>query len=384
MFLIKKIKALERLININTLLADIRKEKMMQQVKVSELKPHPRNNEFFDDIGGEKWIEFLESIKTSGVIEPIVITPGYVIVSGHQRVRACKELGIDTVLCEMHGYKNEDEIIKDLLETNIRQRGNVGGSAKKVGLRIKELERLYGIKHGNNQHDNNRIPNYSESSKSLKTQEDLAKEMGISVDTLKNYKQLTEMIPELEDLVDTGIVTKTTALAMMKNLSEKEQEELISSMDTTKRITQSQVKKYIDEIKELKSRPPVIETVTVEPDDYKELKNQLKGNRKDIARMNREYYDKVTEVNSLKEQIEEMKKSTLDQEYTIGLKNKSMIFRANVLRFIEENGGYVYLSEHITEVPEQERNFYIRAAKEIYSWANTLLYNIKQNMENKN
>lgn len=356
----------------------------MQQVKVSELKPHPRNNEFFDDIGGEKWIEFLESIKTSGVIEPIVITPGYVIVSGHQRVRACKELGIDTVLCEMHGYKNEDEIIKDLLETNIRQRGNVGGSAKKVGLRIKELERLYGIKHGNNQHDNNRIPNYSESSKSLKTQEDLAKEMGISVDTLKNYKQLTEMIPELEDLVDTGIVTKTTALAMMKNLSEKEQEELISSMDTTKRITQSQVKKYIDEIKELKSRPPVIETVTVEPDDYKELKNQLKGNRKDIARMNREYYDKVTEVNSLKEQIEEMKKSTLDQEYTIGLKNKSMIFRANVLRFIEENGGYVYLSEHITEVPEQERNFYIRAAKEIYSWANTLLYNIKQNMENKN
>lgn len=224
----------------------------MKQVKVSELKPHPRNNEFFDDIGGEKWVEFLESIKTSGVIEPIVITPEYVIVSGHQRVRACKELGIDTVLCEMHGYKNEDEIIKDLLETNIRQRGNVGGSVKKVGLRIKELERLYGIKNGSssfqgNQYIKNKsekvvVPNYSEAPH-LKTQEDLAKEMGISVDTLKNYKQLTEMIPELEDLVDTGIVTKTTALAIMKNLSEKEQEELISSMDTTKRITQSQVKK---------------------------------------------------------------------------------------------------------------------------------------------
>lgn len=36
----------------------------------------------------------------------------------------------------------------DLLETNIRQRGDVGGSAKKVGLRIKELERLYGIQNG--------------------------------------------------------------------------------------------------------------------------------------------------------------------------------------------------------------------------------------------
>lgn len=36
----------------------------------------------------------------------------------------------------------------DLLETNIRQRGDAGGSAKKVGLRIKELERLYGIQNG--------------------------------------------------------------------------------------------------------------------------------------------------------------------------------------------------------------------------------------------
>lgn len=47
------------------------------------------------------------------------------------------------------------------------------------------------------------------------TQVDLASQMGISVDTLNNYKRLTEMIPELEDLVDTGIVTKSTALAMI-------------------------------------------------------------------------------------------------------------------------------------------------------------------------
>lgn len=88
--------------------------------------------------------------------------------------------------------------------------GNVGGSAKKVGLRIKELERIYGISKGNNQHSS--LPNNSVSS-----QEQLAKEMGISVDTLQNYKKLTEMIPELEELVDTGIATPTTALAIMKN-----------------------------------------------------------------------------------------------------------------------------------------------------------------------
>ena len=36
----------------------------------------------------------------------------------------------------------------DLIETNIRQRGNIGGSAKQIGRRVKEIERLYGIRDG--------------------------------------------------------------------------------------------------------------------------------------------------------------------------------------------------------------------------------------------
>lgn len=94
-------------------------------------------------------------------------------------------------------------------ETNIRQRGDVGGSAKKVGKRIKELERIYGIQHGAKEFQGNQ---YSEvttnNSVSPKSQEDIAAQMGISVDTLQNYKMMAEMIPELEDLMDTGIVTK--------------------------------------------------------------------------------------------------------------------------------------------------------------------------------
>lgn len=53
-------------------------------------------------------------------------------------------------------------------------------------------------------------------SETPKTQEQLAAQMDISVDTLQNYKTLTEMIPELSDLVDTGIVTKTTALSLIR------------------------------------------------------------------------------------------------------------------------------------------------------------------------
>lgn len=100
------------------------------------------------------------------------------------------------------GYKEltqNKEVLKDLIETNIRQRGDIGGSAKKIGLRIKELERLYEIEHGGSRR-NNCV---------LKAQEQLAKEMDMDVRTLQNYKMLADMIPELQDWVETGILAPT-------------------------------------------------------------------------------------------------------------------------------------------------------------------------------
>ena len=122
------------------------------------IKSTPYVNDFIIDIHGI----YLD------ITEPIVITPDKVIVSGHQRVRACKELGIDEINCDIHLYK-----------------------------RIKELERIYGIEHGNNQYgdEKNSYP---------KTQTQLASDMGMDVRTLQNYKLLADMIPELSDLVDTG------------------------------------------------------------------------------------------------------------------------------------------------------------------------------------
>lgn len=158
--------------------------------------------------------------------------------------------GIYETLLRGCSKEDEDSIIKDLLETNIRQRGDIGGSAKKVGRRIMELERLYGVQLGGNRGNQYVVaePNNSV----LATQSDLAAKLGMSVDTLQNYKMLADMIPELEELMDTGIVSKTTALSMIKNLSEEEQESLIESLDTTKKITQREVQKYVDEIKRLK------------------------------------------------------------------------------------------------------------------------------------
>nr|DAV89415.1 MAG TPA: Protein sopB, SopB, F plasmid, centromere.98A [Bacteriophage sp.] len=82
----------------------------------------------------------------------------------------------------------------------------------KLGRCIKELERIYGVREGS---ANNKGTNVSE--KFSFTQKDLSEELGIDVRTMQNYKKLTELIPELEDLVDTGILAPTTELASLKN-----------------------------------------------------------------------------------------------------------------------------------------------------------------------
>lgn len=354
----------------------------MQQININELKPHPRNNDFFDDLTGEKWNEFLESIKSRGVIEPIVTTQDNVIVSGHQRVRACKELGISQVMCDIHFYHNDDEVLQDLIETNIRQRGDIGGSAKKVGKRIKELERIYGIKQGGsgfygNQHTENNLES-SNNYKTPKTEEALANEIGISVSSLQNYKQLAEMIPELEDLVDTGIVTKTTALAIIKELSQEDQEKLISSLDTTKRITQKEMQKYIDKIKELEEKPPekIIETIVQKPADYDDLKKRVKDYKSDNSFLQSEYDKQVNKNNELKKKIEIYEQSDPKEKRKKQIFDSALLFCSKVSSFIEQVGGYVWLTEELENIPEKEREGYIKAIHAVKTWADTMEYNI--------
>lgn len=77
-------------------------------------------------------------------------------------------------------------------------RGDIGGSAKKVGLRIKELERIYGIREGSAGKKSLEPNNFTPNSKP-QTEQELAITMGITRQTLRNYKQLANMIPELSE-----------------------------------------------------------------------------------------------------------------------------------------------------------------------------------------
>ena len=201
----------------------------MQEILVSELKPHPMNDYYFDDMEGQKWKKFLGSITVrmkrgqNGIIEPIVITQDKIIVSGHQRVRACKELGIESVIAEVRIYDNEDEVVQDLIETNIRQRGTIGDDEIKVGRRIKKLEELYGIQHGGNhgnQHTGGK-PNIVGFGNNIPhTQEELAKMMGIyNMESYRQAKKLESLPKEIKDLVEAGNISASTASRLIARLS---------------------------------------------------------------------------------------------------------------------------------------------------------------------
>ena len=348
----------------------------MQQININELKPHPRNIEFFDDMTGDTWNAFKESISASGIIEPIVVTQDMIIVSGHQRVRAAKELGLSTIMVDIRKYENDDKVLKDLIETNIRQRGIGNPNPVKLGRCIKELERIYGIEHGGNRKTSS--PKVSDLN-----QEQLAEMIGISVDTLNNYKKLTELIPELEDLVDTGILAPTTALALVKYMSPSEQEEFVKSMDVTKKITKGQVQQYIDKIKQLedtlKEKPRVetkIERVVENPADYEDTKRELSYYKKDYSNLKSQFNEKVSELQSLRKQMANIKEEELADPYSKKIKDSTLLFCSKVATFIEQVGGFIWLTDEINKIPDLEREGYIKSVHAIKAWADTMEYNI--------
>lgn len=377
----------------------------MQEILVSELKPHPKNDYFFDDMSGDKWNEFVESVRTSGVIEPIVITQEKIIVSGHQRVRACKELGITSINAEVRIYNDEDAIIKDLLETNVRQRGEIGGSTVKLGRRIMELERLYGIRNGGDRKSAGiRMNNVLSDKEHPHTQEELAANLGIDVKTLRNAKRLVSLPSEIQDLVSDGNISASTASRLIARLSPAEQEQLAASLPAAERLTQTQVQEYIDALKEAQAKLAVSEqekenlqvelstqeaeyqkqlaamagqvktvTVTEYPDDYDELQNLYARYVAENQRLRDENQQTTNTMRDLQSRLEHYTHHGELQNAAAKLESDAMFFHVKCNEFITAVGGYLYLAEHIAELPKPQQEAYWQSVMSIAAWAQNIL-----------
>ena len=369
----------------------------MELMDVSKLIPHPRNSEFFDDMVGEPWTAFLESIKTSGVIEPIIATQDLVIVSGHQRIRACKELGIKEVLVDVRVFDSEDEILKQLIETNIRQRGIGNPNAVKLGRCIKELERIFGIAHGNNQHTDRSGNNFQSS----KTQDDLAAEFEMSKRQMANYKSLTTLIPELQDAVQTGKITATTAMGLVKQLNKEEQEQLADMIVDKEKLTNREVEFYKRRVQELnleniklnkensdlkEREPEVIEKkVEVVPEDYEKLKQtakQVSAYKTDLATEKQKLADRNRKILELEDQISELSSRTASGELHTRVVEGALYFIGGCGNFVRDYGGYIWLTDHLDELSETELKNYEWAVRNVYAWAQKFLEAIENGKNN--
>ncbi|SFE01538.1 ParB-like nuclease domain-containing protein [Thermoanaerobacter thermohydrosulfuricus] len=322
----------------------------MGMIKIELLKEHPRNKEFFDDIEGDRWQEFVESIRTSGIIVPLIVTQDYVVISGNQRLKAAKELGLKEVPCEVRTYEDrdgltkEDWMLKDLIETNLRQRGIGNLNPMKLARCILELERIYGIKVGKPQNKLQIMDDNSATVAELQTiisQKELAEIVGLKERQLRGIKKLNDLIPELQILVEQGKLS-SSAGEQLAYLEPEQQKELFDvlgeSIAELKRNEVHEVKKQLEEYKrtsyslqetvewlkkekeklehskreleeKLKNiKPKIIEK---EPDDYRQLKEALKA----ITEQSNHITEKLNQVLKEKEELEKK-----NQEYLEGLK----------------------------------------------------------------
>ena len=333
------------------------------KIKISELKPHSQNNFYFDDMEGDAWDSLLQSISTSNVTNAITITQNKVIISGHQRIRACKVLGIEEVSYKIIEYKNEDQEIKDLIESNLRQRVLGNTNPVKLGRCFTFLNDYYGFHQGNgsNQYEQNeKVFNIADPC----TQKELAESYGITKQTMNNYMRMASMIPELEDLVDTGMVTKDTALAIIRNLSTNEQRDLISSLDITKKITKKEAKEYIKKIKELKAENTelknassdynTIATLKIEKEQLKKENAILKSQKKNSDDLAAQYKSQSDEYMEVKKKLVHMTINSDGDYNTFNAAVKVTELNNTLLDLLQNTLAPLKYQEYIYAVKENE------------------------------
>lgn len=199
----------------------------MANIKIDMLEAHPKNSYFFDDISGDFWNDFVESIDNR-LIEPIIATEAknengkHVIVSGHQRYRAYVQLGREKIPYQLQQYKTEDDVLLALLDANLKQRGNGNLNPVKLGRCLNELDRLYGIKRGNNQYTRAESNPIISDSTSPKTKKEIATMLGLSQDSLTDYQKVARLPERVQELVLSKELSYSNALRFAKKSSEEE------------------------------------------------------------------------------------------------------------------------------------------------------------------
>lgn len=184
-------------------------------------------------------------------------------------------------------------------------------------------------------------------------------------ETLVNYEMLIEMIPELGEVVYTGMVTLDAAKAVFQELSEVNQIDFVESLDCVKRMLQqrdSRIKEMENDI----AAKTVVETLA----DYIPLQ---KANR-DMERQNEFLEARIRKLDKengqLKRQLAEMqKKQDPEQERLKKIHETVQLFSGKTEIYLKEMDKYAWLLDDLQNIPEEDLEEYVRAIKAVKNWA---------------
>lgn len=363
----------------------------MPVLKIADLTAHPKNEYYFDDIQGDGWNDLLQSVRTSGVTNAITVTKDGVIISGHQRVRACKLLGIEEIPAHVVEYTPEEQEkhkdVKDLIESNLKQRVPGNSNPVKLGRCFAFLEEYYNIKQGKK--PQNAV---------IKTQDSLAAEYGISTDALQRMKKLSSAIPEMQELLDTGKVNKSTAIAIMRQLSEEEQREFAQQVADEKKVSAKVAEGYIAtlkaqsrreakqeceaEMKALRQTNKVLKeqaektATVVAPEDYEQTKKQVEMLEADNERLSRERKEAIKELQDTKKTLEAVQSPDANQKVVDEAKDSFDNFAIATYNYIRRYGGFVWAFDKWADVPADTKKNFEKAVQALSAFSQQMVNNV--------
>ena len=176
--------------------ADLQKERL-SDIPIKDIHDFPDHPYQVKD--DEAMMELVESIKAYGLLHPVVVRPladgSYEMVSGHRRKRACELAGIETIPARIMEL-TLDEAILMMVDSNL-QRDEILPSEKAKAYKM----RLEAMNRQGKRTDLTSVP-VEQKLKAKTSREVLAESIGESQAQVQRYIRLTELIPELLDMVD--------------------------------------------------------------------------------------------------------------------------------------------------------------------------------------
>lgn len=201
--------------------------------------------------------ELVESIRVHGVLSPLLARPkgeSYELVSGHRRRLAAQKLGLPTVPVLVREMSDDEAVIL-MVDSNL-QWENLLPSEKAFAYKMK----LEAMKRQGQRTD---LTSPQVAAK-LRTDDEIAKQAGISGDTVRRYIRLTNLVPPLLQMVDDGRIAFSPAVEL-SYLTRDEQAELwdlIGREDATPSLSQSLRMKQLS--REAKLTPEVLYAILTE------------------------------------------------------------------------------------------------------------------------